>query len=184
MNVVGFTSADVCARGVAAVATESPNCIYALNPTEEYSLQVSSGEALLDAECGVVVNSNNPKGLYVASGACMTVASISVTGPDYYHYDNCDIPGWVGPSVQPEAFVESPPEPRPPGPLGPASHGGGLPPGLASRRNNRPRRAAGPAIFVGCPRITIVSPADVLRRSDHTRRRPGDARARDSRYSR
>ena len=110
MNVVGFTSADVCARGVAAVATDSPNCIYALNPTEEKSLQVSSTEALLDSECGIVVNSQDPNGFYVDS--CLKASSISVTSDTYFMNGTCDIPGF-GDAIQPPPFTESPPEPDP-----------------------------------------------------------------------
>ena len=62
MNALGFSSAGVCARGVAAYVADSANCIYALNPTEEYSLQVSSQKALLDSECGVCRQFAKPKG--------------------------------------------------------------------------------------------------------------------------
>ena len=79
MAIMNKFSAGLCARGVAAMS-KSPACIYALNPTEEKSLYVTSTKATLDAPCGAIVNSDDPQALYVDSGACMRANSIGVAG--------------------------------------------------------------------------------------------------------
>ena len=122
MQILGYTSAGVCARGVAAM-TDSPSCIFALNPSDEKTFYVSSSGANLPANCGITVNSTNPTGLWVDSGACLTVESISVTGNNYHHSGSPSGPclglGFGGGSnpVHPEPILNSPPEVDPLGHL-------------------------------------------------------------------
>ena len=109
MGALNFTSSNVCARGVAAYVANSENCIYAMNPTDEKTLLVSDQGTLLDAECGIIVNSQNDKGLYVNSGGCLKATSIGVTADGYDDTGDCSAP----PIIQPAPITETPPEPDP-----------------------------------------------------------------------
>ncbi len=120
MSILGHWSAEVCARGVAAM-TDSPSCIFALNPSAPKALYISSGGANLSATCGITVNSTNPEGLWVDSGACLAAESVSVTGNNYHHTGSpsgpCDDPPFSGYIVDPVPIPNSPPEVDPLGHL-------------------------------------------------------------------
>ncbi len=112
MGALNFTSSNVCARGVAAYVADSENCIYALNPTDENTLYVSSTEAVLDSDCGIIVNSTNPGGLRVDSGACLRATSIGVTAAAYVE-DTCQNPAYSSDPIEVDPITETPPEPDP-----------------------------------------------------------------------
>ena len=168
MNVVGFTSADVCARGVAAYAADSPNCIYALNPTDEKTMYVSSSNAVLDAECGVVVNSKHPKGLYVDSGACMLAGSISVTGENHEESGECILDPYAPEEIEPDPFHNSPPEPDPlahlePPPMDPDCPPGFDPDTIDYDASFPPQTYCGPVQIQGGAQVTLEPGIHVFR---------------------
>ena len=140
MGALNFTSSNVCARSVAAYVADSENCIYAMNPTDEKTLNVSSSNAVLEAECGIIVNSSNDKGLYVESGGCLKASSIGVTATGYEETGNCPAPS----IIEPAPITKTPPAADPlghlvPPPIGPCvavalqidpdDNPGALPPG-------------------------------------------------------
>jgi hypothetical protein len=79
MRVFGWTSVNVPARAVAGVGAIGRNCVYVLDPSAPGAFQ-SNSSAVLDADCGMIVNSNNPSALRAASSSSVTAASISITG--------------------------------------------------------------------------------------------------------
>ena len=111
MLILGVSSVDICARSVAAM-TDGPTCIHTLNPTDEKTLLVSSSQATLDAECGIVVNSVNPGGLWVESGACLRADDIGVAGSSYFE-DVCLNPAYSTDPISPAPITGTPPEPDP-----------------------------------------------------------------------
>ena len=120
MGALNFTSSNVCARGVAAYVANSENCIYAMNPTDEKTLNVASSGAVLEAECGIIVNSSNNGGLYVESGGCLEATSIGVTANDYDDTGDCPRPS----IIEPDPITKTPPAADPlahipPPPIGP-----------------------------------------------------------------
>ena len=107
MPVFNVWSAGVCARAVSGYVGDSPDCIYALDPTEEKTMYVSS-DSTLDAKCGIQVNSDDDKGLYVDSGSCLKATSIGVTGDDWEEtLDDCKVGGFP---TFPDAVVPPPPQ--------------------------------------------------------------------------
>ena len=88
---------------------DSKDCLVALNPTDEKTLHVHSTNAVLDANCGIVVNSTNPGGLYVDSGSCLRGASIGVSGGAYVE-DVCTNDDYSSESIVPEPVMYVPPE--------------------------------------------------------------------------
>ena len=112
MPVLGVNSADVCARAVAGYLGQSEGCIYALNPTIEKALYVHSNTTAT-LECGVIVNSSNAKGLYVASNSCLSATSASVNGPSVEADDNDDCGFSNGDSLSVEPSTLMPKEPDP-----------------------------------------------------------------------
>ena len=112
MPVLGVYSADVCARAVAGYLGQSEGCIYALNPTIEKALYVHSNTTAT-VECGVIVNSSNAKGLYVASNSCLWTTSASVNGPSVEADDNdtCDYSTGTAISVEPSTLMPQEPDP-------------------------------------------------------------------------
>ena len=131
MPIFGHNSATVCARAAAGLVGEADGCIYALNPSEEKSLHVHSTETTLDADCGVIVNSNDPAGLYVDSGSCLRATGISTTGPSYWD-DLCLNPDYSNDSIDPDPYTSMPPVLDPLNYLGAPPVPAGCPPGRTS----------------------------------------------------
>ena len=67
MRIMGVERAPVLARAVAGLVNYGEGCVLALNPTQADALQVNGG-ALLDAGCGVHVNSNEPISALLSNG--------------------------------------------------------------------------------------------------------------------
>ena len=113
MPLLGVHSADVCAGAIAGYLGQAEGCIYALNPTEEKTMQVHSNTTAT-VDCGVIVNSNNPGGLDVTSDGCLTASSISVTATGTWTPNNNNFCGYGNNmSISEEPFYETPPEPDP-----------------------------------------------------------------------
>jgi hypothetical protein len=102
MRVFGWTSVNVPARAVAGVGATGRNCVYVLDPSAPGAFQTNSS-AVMDADCGVIVNSNNPSALRASSSSSVTAASISITGG--YELN--------GGTVTPIPETNVPPEPDP-----------------------------------------------------------------------
>ena len=113
MPILGVNSADVCAAAIAGHLGQAEGCIYALNPTEEKTMHVHSNTTAT-VDCGVIVNSNNPGGLYVASDACLSTSSVSVNATDVFTPDPYNLCGYGnGEAVSVEPYTETPREPDP-----------------------------------------------------------------------
>jgi len=78
MGILGFNSASVGTRAVAG-SLDSPNCIYALNPTANHAFN-TTGSAAVNAACGVVVDSSSGSAMNSSGSAGVTATSIAVTG--------------------------------------------------------------------------------------------------------
>jgi Putative Flp pilus-assembly TadE/G-like len=79
-----------------AKAVVSDACVWALHPSASGALTVS-GNAEVDLDCGIVVNSNHPDAAIDQSGSsCISATSISVSG------------GYDASCVSPEPEVETP----------------------------------------------------------------------------
>jgi hypothetical protein len=86
---------SITSRAVAK-AVVADACVWALHPSAEGALTVS-GNAEVDLDCGVVVNSNHADAaIYQDGSSCLSATSISVTG------------GYTGECVSPEPEVETP----------------------------------------------------------------------------
>jgi len=99
MRILGFESATVSTRAVAG-AQDSPNCVYALDPTATHSFN-TSGSASVNAACGIIVDSSSGSALVSSGGGQVTATSIAVTG------------NAVGCCFSPTPETSVPPEPDP-----------------------------------------------------------------------
>jgi Flp pilus assembly protein TadG len=99
MSLLGFQSATVSTRAVAG-AQDSPNCIYALNPTTSSAFNTSGG-ANVNASCGIVVDSSSGSALNSSGGASVTGTEIAVAG------------NATGCCFSPTPQTDVPPEPDP-----------------------------------------------------------------------
>ena len=92
LRVIEIDELDVGTRAVAnGDQAASFNCIYALDPDDEGSFEVTS-DSVLDAPCGIQVNSNNYRASKVESGACVKAALVGITG-GYTEGQVCDSGG-------------------------------------------------------------------------------------------
>ncbi len=112
-TILGRNTVSVAARAVAGGGANSQNCIYALNPSVPEAFHVH--DSFLDIECGVIVNSSDPRALYVESHANV-MAPVSVGG-------SYDIEG--GSVVTPDPATGAIPVPDPLASLDPPPAGGG-----------------------------------------------------------
>ena len=72
LRVVGRESATVQSRAVAGLVTDyGDGCVLALNPTMAQALKVS-GQGILQADCGIIANSNDPAAINLTGQACLT----------------------------------------------------------------------------------------------------------------
>jgi len=99
MGTLGFQSATVSTRAIAG-AQDSPNCVYALDPSATHSFN-TSGSASVNAACGIVVDSSSGSAMVSSGGGQVTAASIAVTGDA------------VGCCFSPPPQTGVPPEPDP-----------------------------------------------------------------------
>ncbi|WP_187148531.1 pilus assembly protein TadG-related protein [Shewanella piezotolerans] len=91
-RVLGINSIPYTVRAVANGNTASGNnCVYVLDDNEEKAFEVSS-DSLLDARCGIWVNSDDNEASSVESGACVKAGTITVVG-GFKKNQNCDSGG-------------------------------------------------------------------------------------------
>tara|TARA_B100000315_G_scaffold186215_1_gene175525 strand:- start:7003 stop:8283 length:1281 start_codon:yes stop_codon:yes gene_type:complete len=79
MRMLGWTDVDITARAVAWIGADDINCIYVLEETEQDTFSYNSS-AVLDADCGLRVNSSDGWGTHLTSSAQVTVETASLTG--------------------------------------------------------------------------------------------------------
>ena len=92
-QVLGIDSIPYKVRAVANGNTASGiNCVYVLDEDHEKAFEVSSN-SVLDARCGIWINSNDSKAASVVeSGACVKAGTITVVG-GYKTGQTCDFGG-------------------------------------------------------------------------------------------
>jgi hypothetical protein len=102
MKALGWDSVQIPARAVAGVGASGRYCIYILDPAmaEAYRME---NDAALDANCGIIVNSNHPSAMTAQNTSSVTATGISVTGGTVV----------AGATVSPTPVVGVPPEPDP-----------------------------------------------------------------------
>jgi Flp pilus assembly protein TadG len=113
MRVFGWNTVPVPARAVAGVGANGRNCVYVLEPSQPSALQAASN-ASMDADCGIIVNSNHHNAMTASSSATVEATSVSIAGG--YQLN--------GGSITPTPDVGVPPEPDPLAYLQPPSYGG------------------------------------------------------------
>ncbi len=80
LRLVSMSALNVTTRAVAnGDLAASLTCIYALDPDAEGAFEVLS-TSVLDAGCGIQVNSNNYRASKVESGACIKAGMVAITG--------------------------------------------------------------------------------------------------------
>jgi Flp pilus assembly protein TadG len=111
-GLLGRNSVTVHARGVAGYAAPSDGCLFTLEPEDEKALNVSSGSRL-EVDCGIVVNSNDPKAVVIESAGALTGDALSVTGGVDISGGSMVISGinetGVPPSLDPLSYLQPPP---------------------------------------------------------------------------
>ncbi|MGI9307620.1 MAG: pilus assembly protein TadG-related protein [Gammaproteobacteria bacterium] len=80
LPVIDIWKIDVGTRAVAnGDQAQSFNCVYVLDRNQEGSFEVTS-DSVLEADCGIRVNSSNSRGSTVESGACVKAGFVGITG--------------------------------------------------------------------------------------------------------
>lgn len=80
MQRLGFGMMMAPARAEGLVVSTGFVCVHALHPTSQAALHLIGGATITANDCGVVVNSDDDKALKLDGRACITAASIDVTG--------------------------------------------------------------------------------------------------------
>lgn len=81
MSIFGFNDVDINARAVAGAGANGQHCIYALDPSMPSAFRADSS-SILDANCGVMVNSTSSSAMHLTSSANVTASVVNVHG-DY-----------------------------------------------------------------------------------------------------
>jgi hypothetical protein len=102
MQVLGFGSSPVRARAVGGVVGVGMGCIHALDPHGGASLMVTGGATVNATDCGVIVNSDDPRAIHNTGGGCINAGSVDVTGG--VHTGSC---------ISPTPNTGAPPQPDP-----------------------------------------------------------------------
>ena len=112
MRLFDIGSVTVAARSVATVGN-SPNCIYALDPSIQDAFLASGGTTTVNAGCGIYVNSSNTKGLEGTGGACIDATNVNlVQSENDGQFPTCA--GWPTPNysqrvvTDPLAYLTAP----------------------------------------------------------------------------
>jgi hypothetical protein len=103
MSLFGWNSVDVKARAVAGAGSNGANCVYVLDPSMDGAFQGNSS-AVLDASCGIIVNSTDSDAMRTSSSAQVIATNVSITGG--YAIASSS-------SITPTPVVGVPPEPDP-----------------------------------------------------------------------
>ena len=123
-RIFGIDSVKVRARAVAyggSAEATALGCVYALNSTVGPALHIQSTGTLVDADCNVYVDSNDPNNaLQVMGGATLDANGISVVGGTKYqagHVITEEGQFVTNASPQPDPFLA-----KTPPPVGPCDH--------------------------------------------------------------
>lgn len=103
MRTFGIDAVDVTARAVAGVGANGEHCIYVLDPTASAAFHIQQ-DAVLTADCGLVVNSNDSQALDASGQAEVSVTDVAITG-DYSQTGRA--------TISPEPRTSVPPSPDP-----------------------------------------------------------------------
>ena len=118
LGVLGIDAIDYKTTATAnGDLAPNPNCVYVLDLNEEKAFLVHSS-SVLDANCGIQVNSDDSFASNVDSGACVKATSVSVTG-DFKKGQECKVSGY-GPDAYdcgPGVDCPTPDSPAAPDPL-------------------------------------------------------------------
>src|SRR5687767_9865244 len=79
MQVFGWDEVNIVARAVAGAGVNGEYCVYVLDPSMNDAFLASSN-AVLNANCGIMVNSSDSSALRSSSNSSVTASHISVTG--------------------------------------------------------------------------------------------------------
>ncbi len=79
MRIFGPQATNVAARAVAGLSYGAAPCVLALDPSGSSALRLNGGPTL-QADCGVMSNSNSGSGLSNVGGGSITATDIAVTG--------------------------------------------------------------------------------------------------------
>jgi hypothetical protein len=117
MRIINQQSTFVRSRAVAGLMRASDYCVVALDPTKQGALTVQ-GTATLAANCGVMVNSTDAKGIVANGGGCIYGSAVGVSGSySAGGSTTCIVPAPVAgvpPVIDPLAYLTPPPIPLPP----------------------------------------------------------------------
>lgn len=78
LSALGYESVNVSARAVGS-STNSPACVFALDPTASGALSVS-GSSSMTLGCGALVDSSSSSALLTSGGGTLTATAIGVVG--------------------------------------------------------------------------------------------------------
>lgn len=133
MNIFNRGSMTVSARAVAG-RVPSNACVYVLNPTAPYAMNLQGSFDVSTPGCGVIVNSNSPTALqFTGSGGTLTAASVAVAGGvggQIADSDPIPVTG-VAPQNDPLGYVPPPEYNTPSVPCGPVPTGSTIGPGTS-----------------------------------------------------
>ena len=119
MRIFGWQEVPIDSRAVAGAAASSKNCVYVLDPGIPGALQGDSN-SVLNATCGVSVNSNSPTAMSLNSSANVTAGEVAITG-DYELTSSASVSPTpttgVTASADPLAYMNDPLQTTPP-PIG------------------------------------------------------------------
>jgi hypothetical protein len=79
MGLIGFGTMMVKARSVARQTGNSPECMYAMDPSSSGAFGLSGG-TVVTVNCGVYVNSNSESALTVAGGSVLAATAVNLVG--------------------------------------------------------------------------------------------------------
>ena len=113
MRIFGWQEVPIDSRAVAGVGASSTNCVYVLDPGIPGALQGDSN-SVMNATCGVVVNSNSSTAMSLNSSASVNAGAVAVTG-DYETTSSASVTPkpdtGVTASADPLAYLNSTPPP-------------------------------------------------------------------------
>jgi hypothetical protein len=115
MRMLNRQYSTVKSRAVGGLAALSDYCVIALDPDDRAALSVAGG-ATLNAGCGVMVNSNNDRGIETMGGGCIYSNDVGVVGGWAMNGSaNCILPNGpvasLPPALDPLAYLTPPARP-------------------------------------------------------------------------
>jgi hypothetical protein len=118
LRIVNRQYSTVKSRAVSGLEKYADACVIALDPDDQGALTVGGG-ATLTAACGVAVNSIDDQAIKLDGGGCIYSDEVGVSGGAALNGSlNCILPngaeGGMPPILDPLAYMNSQPPPRPP----------------------------------------------------------------------